>query len=241
MSAIQATASLGDLVAERPARSRVFDRLGLDYCCGGRLSLSEACRSKGLDVPAVVAQIESNDAQSIPSPGPDPRGLGLVELADLIEATHHVYLRENFERISVMLERVIRAHEAKDPRLAQVGGVFSRMRSDLEIHLLKEENILFPMIRSLAAGKNPAGGCVEGLEGPLACMHSEHEAAGRDLAAIRGLTEDFTVPAWACGTYRALLDALSNLDRDVREHIHKENNLLFPKAQAQEARLVQRH
>ncbi len=241
MITIEPAASLGDLVAERPARSRVFDRLGLDYCCGGRLSLAEACRRRGLDVPAVLAEIESSDERGAPAPGPDPRGLGLAELADLIEETHHVYLRENFQRISALLERVIHAHAAKDPRLAQLGGVFSRLRSDLEIHLLKEENILFPMIRSLAAGKNPAGGCAKGLEGPLACMHSEHEAAGQGLAAIRGLTEDFAVPAWACGTYRALLDALSDLDRDVRMHIHKENNLLFPKAQAQETRLVQRH
>ncbi|HLV82123.1 MAG TPA: hemerythrin domain-containing protein, partial [Chthonomonadaceae bacterium] len=145
------------------------------------------------------------------------------------------YLREALPRLSVLTEKVAGAHGASDPRLKELAGVFAALRAELEMHTLKEEKVLFPLCRQLdTAGERPAFHCGT-VQNPIRVMIAEHEDAGEALAEIRRLTGDFTAPATACNTYRAMLQALEALESDLHLHIHKENNILFPRAVAAEA------
>ncbi len=221
--------TLADLVIERPGRAKVLDRLGLDYCCRGRRTLDEACRGSGLDAKRVLAEIIAGDDE----PDAEPSGVGesLAALCDSIERTHHAFLREALPRVSALAERVERMHAARDPRLTRLAQVIAAFRKEMELHLLREEKVLFVWIRNLERGeRGEAGLPTWGLNAPIACMEAEHEDVTDALEEMRTLTNGYTPPAWACPTYRALLESLVELEEDTRRHVHKENNILFPRA-----------
>jgi regulator of cell morphogenesis and NO signaling len=219
--------AVGALVAERPSRSRVLERLQIDYCCGGKLSLAEACRKRGLDASVVLAEIRKVDAAEVDVPLVDVQVMGLGDLADHIEQAHHAWLREELPRLDAMTEKVFMVHGEAESRLADVRQAFCALRDELVSHMGKEELILFPMIRALERGEGDSPGS---LAGPIRQMEREHDEVGGSLATIRAATDDFRPPAWACGTYRAMLDGLADLEADTHQHVHKENNVLFPKA-----------
>jgi regulator of cell morphogenesis and NO signaling len=224
------TSPVGSWVAEKPQRSRVFEALKIDYCCGGKVSLEEACRKRRLDPEEVVRMIRDSDADAGPSPMADADAMTLSELADHIEQTHHAFLRDELPRLDFMTDKVARVHGDHDPRLHRVRAAFVDLRRELEPHMMKEERILFPMVRQLEAsgsGPEPHGGTVAN---PIRQMEHEHDQAGEALAILREATDDFVPPEWACNTYRAMLDALQRLEGDMHIHVHKENNVLFPKA-----------
>ncbi|MFG0284985.1 MAG: iron-sulfur cluster repair di-iron protein [Phycisphaerales bacterium JB039] len=223
--------TVGTLVAEQPGRSRVLEKLGIDYCCGGKLPLEEACRKRGLDPAAVVAQLREADETGRPGEV-DAAAMGLAELADHIEQAHHAWLREELPRLDGMTKKVSAVHGESEPRLREVREAFCALREEMFSHMQKEEQILFPAIRALERGEPAPMGSVAG---PIAQMEHEHEQAGGALAAIRAATDDFEPPAWACGTYRAMLAGLADLEADMHRHIHKENNVLFPRAMRLEA------
>ncbi len=227
--------TLADLVIERPGRAKVLDRLGLDYCCHGRRTLDEACRGSGLDAKRVLAEIIAGGDE--PTPDRDWAHESLTALCDDIEGTHHVFLREALPRIASLLDRTIQAHASRDPRLPRLGEVFSAFRKELEMHMLREEKVLFRWIRCLERGGNGEAGLPAwGLNAPIACMEAEHEDVGSALQEMRSLTDAYTPPAWACPTYRAMLDSLRELEEDTHRHVHKENNILFPRAAKLEGR-----
>jgi regulator of cell morphogenesis and NO signaling len=230
-----ATATVGQLVAERPARARVFERFGIDYCCGGKKPLTQACHEKGVDVNAVMQELSQADAR----PSAEERDwskASLTELADHIEATHHQYLKAELPRLASLTQKVASVHGQRHPELIEVFQIFAEFKQELDAHLMKEEQILFPMIRQLEASAEPVQFHCGSIQNPIRVMVMEHDSAGDALQRMRELTQDYAVPADACNTYRAMLDALTQLEADMHQHVHKENNILFPRAVEAEVR-----
>ncbi|CAN5902985.1 iron-sulfur cluster repair di-iron protein [soil metagenome] len=234
MLSVEATVS--DLVVERPSRSRVFEELGIDYCCGGGVPLKEACVGAGLDLDEVLAELERREAGQTG----DEAGLTDMELGELVDhivVTHHAYLKEELPRLSFLVDKVANAHGGAHPELLELRGVFERLRTELEEHTAKEERMLFPACKELEQGASifPFGS----VKGPIAAMMSEHVDAGEGLGKMRELTLEYAVPQDACNTYRAMLDGLVELERDTHYHVFKENSILFPKPTATEATLAE--
>ena len=226
------------MVVERPQRSRVFDRLHIDYCCGGKRTLEEACAKRGLDLKAVLAELEAFDAEAeTPGDAVRPANLTMTELADDIERTHHAYLREELPRLGGLVKKVAAVHGQAHPWLTGLTTVYAELVAELEPHMLKEEQILFPMIRELdQAATAPSFHCGS-VGNPIRMMEMEHQNAGAALDRIREMTTDYEIPEDACNSFRAMLSGLEHLEADLHLHIHKENEILFPKASEMEARL----
>jgi regulator of cell morphogenesis and NO signaling len=233
VSIVSIIRTIGSLVVERPSRSKVFERFGLDYCCGGHLSLEEACAKAGVHLAEVVRALAEFDAAS-PADEAAPWSQDLAALADHIEATHHAYLHAELSRMSGLVEKVAKAHGETDPRLIRLTQVFERFREEMELHMAKEEQILFPLIRRMVQGESAASFHCGSVRGPVSMMRHEHDEHAVNLGLIKELTENFAVPDYACNTYRAMLAALQELERDLHRHIHKENNILFPGVEALE-------
>jgi regulator of cell morphogenesis and NO signaling len=219
--------TVGELVAERPGRSRVFQSFQIDFCCQGGRTLREACKRKGVALDAVVEQLEAEQA-SPPATGRNPADLPPAELVDHILGTHHEYLRGELPRLHAMAERVARVHGGHTPALVEVFNVFRGLAEELTAHMMKEEKVLFPAIVELTRGAS----ATVALEGPLACMIHEHDDAGAALERLRELTRGVQPPPEACHTYRALFAGLADLEEDLHTHIHLENAVLFPQARA---------
>jgi regulator of cell morphogenesis and NO signaling len=221
--------TVGEIVTHNPNLSREFEAMGIDYCCGGKNTLAKACREKGLDQQHVLERLQEADGAADPSsPQVDVTAMSLTELADHIEHTHHAYLQEELPRLAAMAKKVAARHGERDPRLQEVQQTFRAMAEELGLHMFKEEQRLFPMIRQLeASDRAPAFHCGT-LGNPIRQMEFEHDDAGSALKRLRELTDGFETPEWACNTYRALLAGLAYLERDMHSHIHKENNVLFP-------------
>jgi regulator of cell morphogenesis and NO signaling len=222
------------------SRARVLERFGIDYCCGGRSPLRELCARRGLDPLAVLHELAADDAHVAAGDDPDWRSAPMSALADHIEATHHAYLREELPRLTQWVEKVARVHGERHPELLELQQIFASFRGELETHMLKEDRVLFPMCRMLeTAAALPTFQCGS-INNPIRVMLLDHEHAGDALADMRALTHNFTPPEDACITYRAMLEALANLEQDMHLHVHKENNILFPRAAAAESALAVR-
>ncbi len=224
--AVATTAILGDLVAEDPRRSRVLEQLGIDYCCHGQRSLEEAAQAAGLDLEEVSARLD------LPGEAPavtDPRSLELAALAHDIVDTHHAYTWEEMPRLQALVDKVAGVHGERHPELVEVARVYGRVVAELEPHMTREERVIFPAITRLEKTQAPvmltSGDFAEALRELIA----EHDVVGELLARINQLTDGYAAPEDACGSYRSMLTGLSHLERDVHEHVHKENNILFPR------------
>jgi regulator of cell morphogenesis and NO signaling len=237
MNAIRTTDTLGDLVRLHPELARELERRGLDYCCGGGESLADACDRAGLEAEQVAGVLS---LALSPAPLPEWSTMGTVALVDHLVATHHAYLWDELPRLSALVEKVKTVHGKRHPELAQIGAGYEAIRADLEPHLMKEERVLFPMVRELAA----ADGAVElhcgSIRNPISVMLREHDAVGQLLRDLRRLTDDYRVPGDGCASYAALFAAFEALEADTHQHIHKENNVLFPMVVRAEAELAAR-
>jgi regulator of cell morphogenesis and NO signaling len=238
MSAIRVQDTVGDVVARRPALSRVFEATGVDYCCGGKRTLEEVCREKGFDAPSFLAMLEQSAAASDGEPVVDAAAMSLSELVDHILEAHHAYLRTELPRLNGLTEKVASVHGGHDERLHQLRQTFLSLFGELSSHMMKEEQILFPMIRRLEMSDMPTAFHCGSIANPIRQMELEHHDAGAALERIRTLTDEYSPPDWACNTYRAMLDSLAHLERDMHQHIHKEDNVLYPRAIEREAELV---
>ncbi len=218
---------------DRPSLSRLFEQAKVDYCCGGKKTLEEACSQQGIDPQTFLAQLETALILEA-EPQENLATLSLSELADSIEQKHHAYLHSELPRLESMTAKVARVHGDKEPRLQQIQEIFWALSQELANHLMKEEQILFPMIRQLEKSETIPSFHCGSLANPVGLMEFEHEEAGVALAQLRQLTDDYKAPEWACNTYRAMLDALLAFERDLHQHVHKENNVLFPGAIALE-------
>lgn len=231
MNAMNPGVTVGQIVVDRPEAARVFESLGIDYCCGGRIPLSDACRNKGIALEKVADLLAADATRPAPAEI-DWRAEPMTRLADHIEATHHEYLRRELPRLAGLIAKVVRAHGEKRPAFIALQQVFEAFSNELFEHMLKEERILFPMIRALEmdpeSRRHPSH-C--GFIGnPIRVMEHEHDSAGVALAHMRRLCENYLPPPDACNTWRALYAGLAELESDMHQHVHKENNILFPRA-----------
>lgn len=233
MTTFRDTDTVGHIVRDHPAISRLFEQVQVDYCCGGQRTLAAACAQRGIDVQAFLAQLE-DFATTDPAPDLDLTALSLTELTDHIERIHHAYLHEELPRLEKLVTKVAKVHGDKEPRLAEIKDLVLAMAAHLTTHLMKEEQVLFPLIRRIESSVTlPMSHCGS-VANPIQRMELEHDEAGEALAQLRQLTDDYTPPAWACNTYRTLFDALHTFEQDMHQHVHKENNVLFPRAIALE-------
>ena len=230
MKSITPETTVGEIVRAMPNRSRIFENLGIDYCCGGKKPLAEACRAKGLDPATVTAMLAALDG--VPETTVDPDAMGLAELCDHIERAHHDYLREELPRLDFMTRKVAAIHGDHEARLQEVRRLFESFNAEMTTHTEEEEDAVFPKIRQLEAGNGAKARALADLRIVLAKLQSEHDNAGAALARFRELTDDYTPPEWACNTFRALYDGLHRLEKNMHQHVHKENNVLFVKALA---------
>lgn len=224
--------TVGAIVAARPILARVFQRVGIDYCCGGKIALAEACVRQNLDPKTVVAMLDvAASLATAGQPEVDAAAMTLTQLADHIETTHHAYVKTELPRLLEMAERVAHKHTWKDARLPEVHETVLALTKEMFSHMQKEEQILFPMVRQLEAGTAGQFHCGS-VANPIRQMELEHESAGAAVARLRELTDGFTPNDDACNTHRALLAGLAEFEGDLHQHVHKENNVLFPRAQA---------
>jgi regulator of cell morphogenesis and NO signaling len=227
MAAVSGDARVADLVLERPSRSRVFERFGIDYCCGGEKVLAVACTDHGVDLGAV--------ARALDDPGPaeaddvDWRDRPVSELCEHIVSHHHAYLREELPPLRLLVDKVAAAHGDAHPELLGVRATFAELADELEQHMVKEEQVLFPACVALERGVG-AGFAFGSVENPIGVMLHEHDEVAAGLAGLRALTHGYECPADACASYRSMLDRLHALEVDTHRHVHEENNILFPRA-----------
>ncbi|MEP6823037.1 MAG: iron-sulfur cluster repair di-iron protein [Chthoniobacterales bacterium] len=229
MKRITPETTVGEIVRVFPARSRVFENLGIDYCCGGKKSLAEACQAKNLDPATVAAMLSALDraGQEVEA---DPDTLTLHELCDHIERVHHGYLGEELPRLNFMTRKVAATHGDAEPRLLDVRRVFEIFSEKVSAHTAEENERVFPAIRQLEAADGDKAERVSALKGEFEKLESEHLSTGAALAQFDQLTDGYTAPDWACNTMRALYDGLRQMEKDMHQHIHEENNVLFPRA-----------
>jgi regulator of cell morphogenesis and NO signaling len=228
-----AQTTVREIAVENPASIRIFEKFGIDYCCGGRKPLAEACAERALEPAAVLAAIEAA-AQPAGHAAADWSTASLAALCTHIVTTHHEYIRREIPRVRRFAQKVVARHGADHPELPRIQVLVKTVGEDLVQHLGKEELILFPWIasleRNMATCGPPSLGCAGAMKHPIRVMMAEHDAAGEMLEEIRELSHDCTPPEGACPTYLGFYQALSEFGRDLRRHVHLENNILFPRA-----------
>jgi regulator of cell morphogenesis and NO signaling len=224
-----------EVAVEFPEATRIFERLGIDYCCGGNKSLEEACSASKLSVNEVLDSLEL--AEQTAHAKKTERNWQTEPLADLIAhitSTHHMYTREEIARLRPLLDKVCSVHGNNHPELQQIRSSFQGLAQELTTHMMKEEMVLFPYIVRLEEAviqKEPVLPPPFGtVQNPVAMMMHEHDSAGDALRAMHQASAGYTAPADACISYQTLYKALADFERDLHQHIHLENNILFPRA-----------
>ncbi|WP_018754560.1 iron-sulfur cluster repair di-iron protein [Paenibacillus terrigena] len=217
-----------DAVLQYPAASDVFKRLKIDFCCGGNRPIQEAAEERGLDAAAVVHQLNTmkQDAPSI-GIGMDWQYMSSRALIEYIVKKHHQYLRVQLPQIAANVERVYHVHGGDQPHLVQMAELFRQLRAELEAHIAKEEETSFPSIIRAEEDANAVSHA--DVRAVVAELEGEHDGAGNLLKQLRLVTNDFTPPEHACTTYRITYARLEELEGMTFEHVHLENNVLFPR------------
>lgn len=234
------TDTVGDLVATDFRTAAVFAKAGIDFCCGGRRSLAEACEAAGVPLDEVARSLDALPPLQGSAQG-DARQWTATRIIGRILEHHHAYVREALPLIANYVTRLVAVHGERHPELARVAAEFAQLRLGLQQHMLKEEQVLFPYIRELEAtestGRPLPPSPFGTVENPIRMMERDHQDAGEEMRIIRELTGGYAAPADGCTTYRVALAELERFERDLHEHVHLENNVLFPKAVALEGRL----
>ena len=231
--------TVGEIAAAEPASVRVFEALGIDYCCGGKRGLADACSRIGISADEVMARI-AQAGQTVHAFRPTLWAEApLSALIRHIIERHHGYIRAETPRIQTLLEKVITRHGAAHPEVAQIRDLFTAAAQELSTHTMKEEQVLFPYIARMEeaanAGQPQPPAFFGSVARPIARMMTDHDDAGDLLAQMNQLAGGYTPPPDACATFRALYQALAGFEIDLHEHVHLENNILFPRALALES------
>ncbi|MEO8368047.1 MAG: iron-sulfur cluster repair di-iron protein [Candidatus Solibacter sp.] len=234
LNSLNSEQTVGQIAAEFPAAVRVFEKYGIDFCCGGKLPVGQAAAAKSLDAAYLLAEIQV----TLETPGPDATDwftAPLPQLVDHIVDTHHVYMKAQLPVVEARLAKVLNAHgERYGKMLSEVSRVYGAMKQELDGHLMKEEMVLFPLVKALAGGAAAGSFHCGSVKNPIRVMWMEHESAGEALREMRELTAGYALPADVCNTFRVLYFELQEMERDLHRHIHLENNILFPRAIALE-------
>jgi len=233
----QKSPTVRELAAVNPSAARIFERFGIDYCCGGEKSLAEACTAAGVNVDEVQTALEK------PVPEAKERDWQKAPLAELVAhivRKHHQFTREEIARLTPLIAKVEGVHGQNHPELSKVQTLFRALAQEMTMHMMKEEHMLFPYIEQLEEavnrGAQPAPPMFGTVENPVRMMMMEHDSSGEALRRIRELTGGYTAPTDACVSYQTLYQALLEFEADLHQHIHLENNILFPRAVALESR-----
>jgi regulator of cell morphogenesis and NO signaling len=236
---LETTKTVREYALEMPGATRIFEKLGIDYCCGGGKSLADACAKAGVAVDEVLGSLKRTERYDETSASEEWQTASLAELIAHIVEKHHTFTRQELARLEALLAKVCGVHGQNHLELFRIQKQFQELSRDLEPHMLKEERVLFPYIIQMEeAAKNnlmlpaPPFGTVRN---PVRALMAEHDAAGDTLREMRGLSSDYTVPEDACISYQTLYGALAALEADLHQHIHLENNILFPRAAEMEA------
>lgn len=232
---INSTMTVREVAVALPQSTRLFEKLKIDYCCGGNRALTDACAAVGLAVDDVMTMLKTFSDNDVPASDTiDFQKLSLAQLIAHILDTHHDFTEQEMIRLESLVQKVVSAHSEHHPELQQVAVLFNHLCADLRPHMLKEEQILFPYILKLeqaVAEKWPAPFAPFGtVNNPVRMMMLEHDRAGEILRELRTVTADYAIPPDACMSYLTLYQALEDFEKDLHQHIHLENNLLFPRA-----------
>lgn len=229
---LTASKTVAELVADNYRAADVFKKHGIDFCCGGGVTVVEICRRKNLDYDQIQDELLALDSQV--SKSHDFKNWELDFLADYIVQTHHSYVKESIPLITQYAEKVAKVHGGHNPENIEIRDLFRAVAEELTMHMHKEEYILFPFIKKMAEAKRegmpmprPPFGTVQN---PIRMMEHEHENAGDILKKIAELSNGYQPPLHACNTYRVLYAKLQEFENDLHQHVHLENNILFPKA-----------
>lgn len=235
-----ATKTVRDIALENPASVRVFEKYGIDYCCGGKMPLDEACAAKKVSVDEVSAALDAASAEPAKG-GVDWSKEKLAKLANHIVEVHHWYVTREVPRLNGLATKVVSRHGDTQQELVEIQAKVAELGDELIEHQGKEEIVLFPYIVKLerfASGEGAAPRNAFGsISHPIEMMTRDHDLAGNLVAEIRKLSHDYTPPADACPTYHAFYDGLREFEQDLHQHLHLENNILFPRATALETSL----
>ena len=240
MTDIQQQTLAGIATANHQAVS-VFEKYSLDFCCKGKRTLEEACREKSIDAGRVAGEIlaigEQQNTRHMPF-----TEMNAEELISHILVRHHFYVKQNMPQIQYHIQKVAAKHGDRFPYMREVFELFAEVKEDMTAHMQKEEMILFPRIKEVAriflSNENP--GLPEGyINAPIEVMESEHDRAGELLFRIRSLTDNYSIPEGACTTFKVSLAELKEFEEDLHQHVHLENNILFPMAEKMIAGLGQ--
>lgn len=235
------TTTIRDIVTTLPVSTRLFEKLKIDYCCGGDKPLGEACKSAGIAIDKLTAMLNDISKANMAEAAPDFQNSNATELINYILEKHHVYTKDEMARLELLADKVVSVHGKNHSELLELQDVMNRLFSDLKQHLFKEEQILFPYIVALEKSRMdnetapfaPFGT----VANPIRMMLTEHDAAGELLREMRKITSDYQAPSDACISYTTLYKAIEAFEADLHQHIHLENNLLFLKATALENEL----
>jgi len=231
------TQTVREIALEQPTAIRVFEQFGIDYCCGGRKPLAEACAAGNLEIDSVLAALEAAEKK----PGIEVENWtekSLENLSSYIVAKHHASVKRELPRLAQLAQKVVNRHGSSKPELPAIANTLMQLDEELTHHLAEEETVLFPYIagleRSISIGTPRPRSCFGTVANPIAMMTQEHDAAGALTSEIRRLSGNFTTPEDACPTFHAFYDGLREFEQDLHHHIHLENNILFPRAIALE-------
>jgi len=227
------TKSIGQYVADDYRSAAIFEKYGIDFCCGGQVSLTSVCRKKGLDPNVLVRELEEAGRTPV-LPSQNYGDWELSVLADHIVKTHHVWLNENTGQITAYASKIAEVHGARHPEVVEIANLFQQIAADMEAHLAEEEEVLFPTVKRLEvarkANEEPASRDRTAIRDSLEKLQCEHEAIGDAVHQIRRLAKDYAIPADACNTFAVTYRKLQEFEDDLHKHVHLENNILFLKA-----------
>jgi len=224
---------LKEIAVSSPAAAQILEQAGVDYCCGGGRSLHDGCADAGVSVQEILARLSAGGEQAGPEDG-DWISAPLGELTEHIRQKHHGYVREAIPRVNALLEKGKAKHGARHPEITAIEGLFHRLGLEMMAHMQKEEMILFPYIERLERSRN--GGATlerpffQSVRNPIQMMMNEHDAAGNLAKQIRKASSEYAPPADACASFQRLYSQLHEFEADLHQHVHLENNILFPRA-----------
>jgi regulator of cell morphogenesis and NO signaling len=231
---VDLNSTVRDLAVENPAATRVFEKFGIDYCCGGGKSLREACTAGNIEPDKVVELLQASEQGKNTNGNKDWKSELLSDLIDHIVETHHAYTREELQRLEPLLAKVCSVHGQRHPELAKIKQLFAGLSQELTMHMMKEEQVLFPYISRMEEAvleRRPIMPPMFGtVQNPVQMMIQEHDDAGQALHEMRELSAGYTPPQDACISFQTLYRTLDEFERDLHQHIHLENNILFPRA-----------
>jgi regulator of cell morphogenesis and NO signaling len=236
-----ATQSIREIVATQPSAAKVFHRFDIDLCSQADKSLDGACAEQQLSVDQVLEKLADAKTQEHGGPPVDPASLPIGRLIQHIVRVHHQYVRQELPRLAEMAQKLAAKRSDRAPELKDVEKLLEELRADMFAHIQKEEQVLFPFISQMdqdsIVAYPPAHACFRSVAHPVSKMMQEHESANHTVAEIRRLTLNFQLPEWACATHIVLFAGLSEFETDLKQHVHLENDVLFPRAIQMEAEL----